>query len=144
KFTWMGTVYEDYEGILYRGRTVGDPGIVSGVVNYTSGVVGMSDYVVSGSPTALTVQSLWTRKAREHIANVTFSTSLAPIKPTGLTVSVLDVEGVQLLSTANLAGEVTGPHTHGKIDYESGLVEMQFGDYVLDSGLTAEEKAQWW
>lgn len=144
KFTWMGTVYEDYEGILYRGRTVGDPGIVSGVVNYTSGVVGMSDYVVSGSPTALTVQSLWTRKAREHIANVTFSTSLAPIKPTGLTVSVLDVEGVQLLSTANLAGEVTGPHTHGKIDYESGLVEMQFGDYVLDSGLTADEKAQWW
>lgn len=144
RFTWMGMVYEDFEGTIYRGRTASDPGIESGRMGYTSGLANMTDYVVAGSPTAFTLNSLWTRKPREHIANVTFSTPLSPIKPTGLVLSVLDTSGQQITATANLAGDITGTHAHGKIDYESGLVEIQFGDYVPDASLSAAQKAEWW
>lgn len=144
RFTWMGTVYEDFEGLIYRGRTDSNPGILSGALNYTSGIAAMSDYVVSGSASNFTLQSLWTRKPRERIANVVFSTSLAPVKPSGITISVLDVDGNQIIATANTSGDITGTHCHGKIDYASGLVECQFGDYVLASGLTAKERAEPW
>ena len=144
RFTWMGHVYEDFEGVVYRGRTPVDPGIPSGRMLYSSGIANLTDYVVGGPATAFTLDSLWTRKPRGHVANVTFSTSLSPIKPTGLSVSVLDTTGAQILATANLAGEVVGPHCHGVIDYDSGLVELQFGDYVIDSALTAAQKAEWW
>lgn len=144
QFTWMGTVYVDFEGKVYRGRTDTDPGIESGSINYQSGLVAMIDYVVSGSPTALTVQSCWSQKPRPALANVTFQTQLSPIKPTGLVLSVLDVSGQQIVGTANLAGEIVGTHTRGVIDYDTGLVEVQFGDFVLDGTLTAEDKAEWW
>lgn len=144
RFTWMGVTYEDFEGVIYRGRTSEDPGIACGRMIYTSGNANMNDYIVGANPATITINSLWTRKPREHVANVTYQTALAPIKPTGLTQSVIDTSGTQLIATADLDGIISGPHTHGKIDYDTGLVECQFGDYVLDSGLTAAQKAEWW
>lgn len=144
RFTWMGTNYEDFEGVLYRGRTSLNPGIDSGKVSYVSGQANMRDYVVAGPASSFALVSLFTRKAREHIANIVFSTALSPVKPAGLILSVLDVSGAQMIGTSDLSGNVTGVHIHGKIDFETGLVEIQFGDYVLDAGLSAAQKAQWW
>lgn len=144
RFTWMGTVYEDFEGRIYRGRTALDPGIESGGIDYTSGQAHMWDYVVSGSPTSFTLNSCFTRAGRNQVASVFFATNASPIKPTGLVFSVVDVEGTQITATSALDGTITGPHTKGVIDYETGLVEIQFGDYVLDSGLTTAQKLEWW
>lgn len=144
RFTWMGTVYEDYEGVIYRGRTLSNPGTPSGYLSYTSGLAAMEDYVVSGSPTAFTLDALWTRKGRASVANMTFATSLAPLKPSALILSVVDTGGTQRIGTSALDGSITGTHIRGVVDYESGLVEVQFGDYVLDSSLTAAQKLEWW
>ncbi|TXH82361.1 MAG: hypothetical protein E6Q74_05265 [Pseudoxanthomonas sp.] len=144
RFIWMGTTYDDFEGKIYRGRTDTDPGIHSGDIDYEAGVATMFDYIVSGSPSAFTLVSMFTTKGDALVANMVFSTSSAPIKPSALTLSVVDATGTQLLATSDLSGNLTGPHTKGKIDYESGLVEVQFGDYVLDSTLTTEQKAEWW
>ena len=144
RFTWMGTVFDDFEGRLYVGRTDVDPGLQVGGINYASGVAMLEDYTVSGSPTAFSLQSLWTFKPRGNVANVTFSTPVAPVVPGGLTLSILDVAGTQIIATANTSGVISGPHTRGVIDFETGLVEVQFGDYVLNSGLTVAQKAEWW
>ena len=144
RFTWMGTVYEDFEGKVYRGRTDSNPGIHSGDVNYSAGIVTMFDYVVSGSPTSFALNSMFTTKRRPAVANVAFTTSQAPLKPSALVLSVIDATGTQIIATSDLSGNLTGTHTKGKIDYDSGLVEVQFGDYVLDSTLTAAQKAEWW
>jgi hypothetical protein len=144
RFTWMGVAYDDFEGVIYRGRTESNPGIASGVINYSTGIVKMTDYVVGPSPQTVTINSLWTIKKIPETANVVFNTVLAPVKPTGLVMSVVDITGTQLLGTADLSGNITGPHMHGKIEYETGLVEIQFGDYVLDSSLTAAQKAEPW
>lgn len=144
-FTWMGTVYVDFEGVLYRGRSDTDPGFAAGTIDYESGIATMTDYVASGSPTAFSLDSLWTRNGRhEPIATITFNTALAPIKPTGLVVSVVDVAGNQLIATADLDGNLLASHIYGRIDYESGLVELQFGDFVTAAALTDEARAEWW
>jgi hypothetical protein len=144
RFTWMNNVYDDFEGTIYINRTNFDPGIGCGSMDYTAGTAKMAYYVVDGPASALTLNSLWTRKPREHIANITFNAILAPLQPSGLVFSVLDVSGQQLIGTSDNDGNLAGDFIHGKIDYQSGLVEVQFGSYVLDSGLTAEEKTQWW
>ena len=144
RFVWMGTTYEDFEGVVYRGRTINNPGIACGAVSYSSGLCTMYDYIVSGSPSSFSLDSCWTTKARTKIANVTFNTQIAPIKPGALVINVVDVDGGNLTATSGNDGMLEATHIRGKVDYETGLVEIQFGDYVLDSGLTAEQKAEWW
>lgn len=142
RFTWMGTTYDDYEGVIYRGRTSSNPGIVSGKIDYRTGIATMSDYVVGTA--GFTLNSLWTSKGEWHTAQIYFRTPVSPIKPTGFVFSVLDVGGTQITATADFDGTITGSHCIGKIDYETGVVEMLFGDYVDDADLTDEQKAQWW
>ncbi|WP_088888156.1 hypothetical protein [Diaphorobacter nitroreducens] len=143
-FTWMGVDYQDFEGTLYRGRTASSPGIASGTVDYAAGLALLSDYVVSGSPTAFTLTSLWTRHAPWSTASVFFRTQSSPIKPGGITLLLVDLAGAALTAVADNAGNFTGTHMRGRMDFEHGVGELQFGDYVLDSALTAAEKAEWW
>jgi hypothetical protein len=146
KFTWMGTSYVDFEGVLYRGRTSTDPGIASGLMDYTRGMAQMIDYVVpvGANPASFTLDSLWTGKRPSTVANVTFTTQLAPVKPSGIVVSVVGIDGTQVIATGSIDGSMTGTHVQGKMDYETGQCEIQYGDYVLDSALTDEQKAEWW
>ena len=145
QFVWMGQTYTDFEGVIYRGRTDSNPGIASGTIGYQNGVVLMTDYVVGGAgPTDFQLQSLWTQNAPWTTASVFFRTQAAPIKPTGAVLTLLDVEGNALTATGDLNGNMLGAHMWGKIDYLTGLVELQFGDFVDDATLTAADKLEWW
>ena len=145
QFVWMGQTYTDFEGVIYRGRTDSSPGIASGTIGYQNGVVLMTDYVVGGAgPTDFQLQSLWTQNAPWTTARLFFRTQAAPIKPTGCTLTLLDVEGNALAATGDLNGNMLGAHMWGKIDYLTGLVELQFGDFVDDATLTAADKLEWW
>jgi len=144
-FRWMGYEYSDFEGVIYRGRTDSNPGIASGSISYTAGTVRMTDYVVGGTgPTDFQLLSLWTQNIPWSTACLFFRTQAAPIKPTGAVLTLLDVEGNALTATADLNGNLLGAHMWGKIDYLTGLVELQFGDFVLDADLTAADKIEWW
>ncbi len=97
-----------------------------------------------GSPTSFTLQSLWTSKESWRTSSVFFMTEAAPIQPGEITITLLDVAGERIDITADINGDLTGPHATGKINFQTGLGEIQFGDLVLDSSLSAEEKAEWW
>jgi hypothetical protein len=144
RFTWMGQVYEDFEGVLYRGRTASSPGIASGTLNLAAGLANMTDWVVSGSPTSFTLQSLWTRRIAWTAASVFFRTQAAPIKPSGLTLFMLDAQGNPLTAVGDNAGNFVGDHMLGRLDYEYGVAELQFGDFVSDADLTPAQKLEWW
>lgn len=144
RFTWMGQVYEDYEGVLYRDRTSVSPGIASGRVDYAAGQAIMTDYVVGPNPGSITLQSLWTSKGDWRTASVFFMTSASPIQPGQITISCLDAAGELITVDCDLYGNLTGPHATGKFEFQNGLGELQFGDFVLDSSLTAAQKAEWW
>lgn len=144
RLAWMGQVYDDYDGRLYRGRTATAPGVEAGHVDYSAGTAQITDYIVGPNPETIGVQSLWTRRRAEYVANIVFTAQLSPLKPAGIVVSVVDVTGAQLVLTSAIDGTVSGTHAHGMVDYETGQCEISFGDYVLDASLTAAEKAEWW
>ena len=147
QFQWMGTVYQDFEGVLYRGRTEVDPGIVSGRMDYAAGHALMTDYVVGGTgPTDFTLQSLWTQNAPWNTASLFFSTEAAPLRAGGggFVLTVVDIKGNTLTANVDALGNITGSHMWGKVEFSRGQVELQFGDFVLDADLTAAQKAEWW
>lgn len=145
QFRWRLDTYTDFEGTIYRDRTSGSPGIASGVIDYSTGQVLMYDYGTAGDVTGGKVlQSLWTRRRAWTTACIFFRTQAAPIKPTGVVLNLIDTTGNNLTATGDLDGNLTGAHMRGKIEYLTGIVELQFGDYVLDTALTPEQKAEWW
>jgi hypothetical protein len=147
QFQWMGTVYQDFEGVLYRGRTDTDPGIASGRIDYAAGHALMTDYVVGGSgPTDFTLQSLWTQNAPWSTASLFFCTEAAPLRAGagGFVLTVVDTQGNTLTANVDALGNITGAHMWGKIEFARGQVELQFGDFVDDTSLTAADKAEWW
>lgn len=144
QFVWMGETYVDFEGVIYRDRTDSNPGIASGRIDYAAGTVRMTDYVVGANPATITLQSLWTRRSAWKTASIFMRTQAAPIKPTGYVLTLTDTAGNALTATGDLSGNLLGTHMWGRIDYLTGMVELQFGDFVLDSSLTAAQKAEWW
>lgn len=144
RFTWMGHVYEDYDGDIVRDRTSTDPGTPSGTMDYTNGLALLTDYVVGPNPQTINVGSIWTVRRNWLTASVFMRTQAAPIQPTGFVMNLSDSRGNAITATADINGDITGTHLRGKITYETGEVDLQFGDYVLDSSLTAEEKDEWW
>ncbi|PVY62744.1 hypothetical protein C8E08_0005 [Paracidovorax citrulli] len=144
RFAWMGETYEDFEGVLYRGRTSNAPGIASGSMDYAAGLARMTDYVVGPSPTTVTLQSLWTRRVPWSTGSIFFRTQSAPLKPGGVVLSVLDLHGNALTATTGTDGAFAGTHMRGRMDFESGVGELQFGDFVDPATLTDGQKAEWW
>lgn len=144
RFEWMGQVYEDYEGVIYRGRTDTNPGIASGLLDLDGGKALMTDYVVGPNPQAVRVLSLWTRKGKWKTASTFFRTAAAPVQPTTIIVNVTDVNGGQLLIQGDGLGNLQGDHAWGTFDYQSGCGQLQFGDFLLASSLTDKDKAEWW
>ncbi|WOP15764.1 hypothetical protein [Ottowia sp. SB7-C50] len=147
QFAWMGQVYQDFEGVIYRGRTATNPGTVSGQLDYANGQAIMTDWVVGGSgPSDFTLQSLYTRKGQWKTASLFFNTIAAPLRPGpgGFALSVVDAAGNVLTASVNSQGAISGDHMTGAVHFATGSVELQFGDFVLDSSLTAAEKTEWW
>jgi len=144
RFGWMGHTYEDYDGAIVRDRTTGDAGTVSGTMDYANGLANMTDYVVGANPQTITIQSLWTTRRSWLTASIFMRTQAAPLRPTGFVMNLSDSQGNAITATGDALGAITGTHLRGKITYETGEVDLQFGDYVLDSSLTAAQKAEWW
>ena len=146
QFTWMGHTYADYDGDLIRDRTTPGTGFFAGRVNYAGGIAEIIDYVVDPAYDAedLTITSLWTVRQKWTTASIFMRTQIAPLKPAGFVMNLSDTEGNAITASAGIDGMITGTHLRGKVDFETGVVELQFGDYVLDSSLTAEQKLEWW
>ena len=147
RFRWMGTIYDDFEGQLYRGRTDSAPGILSGTLDYASGLALMTDYVVGGTgPTDFQLLSLFTQAQAPTTSSVFFNTEAAPLRPGagGFVLTVVDTEGATLTANVDVQGSVSGDHMRGRIEFARGGVELQFGDFVDDATLSPAEKSQWW
>lgn len=146
RFTWMGQVFEDFEGVLYRGRTATDPGFVAGQINYSSGIAQVTDYVVSGPATQFTLDSLWTVRQKWSTASLFFHVDTAPIRAGagGFVLTCTDTQGNNLTANVDGQGNITGPHMRGRVEFARGGVELQFGDYVLATELTDAQKLEWW
>ncbi len=144
QFSWMGHVFTDHDGALFRDRTALAPGFVAGQINYSAGTAQVTDYVVDGPADQFTLDSCWTVRQNWTTASIFMRTQASPVKPSGFVMNLSDTKGNAITATGDINGAITGTHLKGTIDYETGVVELQFGDYATDANLTAEQKAEWW
>ena len=143
QFSLYGHTYRDIDGWLYRDSTDSNIGTLAGNVDYLGGVAHVSDWIVGAG--GFVLQSLWTIRSQQwHTSRVYFRTAEAPLKSGGITLSIVDATGAQIIVTSTAQGRFEGLHTTGYIDYQTGVGELLFGDYVVAATLTDAQKAEWW
>lgn len=143
QFTWMGHTYEDVDGDLIRDRTASSLGTVAGRMDYEAGIAYLTDYLVT-TTAALVLQSLWTTRKQWTAGNVFFRTPAAPVAVQGITLNLSDANGNAITLTPDLEGYFNTAQSRGRIDYQAGLAEIQFGAFVDAATLTDAERAEWW
>lgn len=143
QFTWMGHTYQDVDGDLIRERTASNPGTVAGRMDYQAGIAYLADYLVT-TTAALVLQSLWTTRKQWTAGNVFFRTPAAPVAVQGITLNLSDAQGNVLTLTPDLEGYFNTAQSRGRIDYQAGLTEIQFGAFVEAAALSDAERAEWW
>lgn len=130
QFTAGGHRYVDRAGVLVRdpSPTTGSGDNV-GSVDYVGGSVTITD--LDGGLTDFAIVSLLTRYGDWLGIDANFRTQVSPIKPEALSVTAVTEDGVQISASANEDGDIVGEWISGKINYQFGTAELQFGKIVL-------------
>jgi hypothetical protein len=144
-FAFGGRRYIDRQGTLYH--TI-DPatgaGTVGGTINYTSGQITLTDYA-SGSSPAFSVLALLTEVNPVPISVLHSRTPGAPLRPGSFFIQANRMsDGALISAIADNDGNLSTANLHGYIDVVTGVFAVAFGAWVLDSSLTADDKAEPW
>jgi len=138
RFTLGGTNFTDGAGL---GVVYWDDNTIAGSVNYETRTVTLSTHT-GGSTIAVTslvsVYGDWIGYA------YSFRTPGSPVQPGSLVISAVAHDGTLLTAAADANGDITGDLAEGYIEQDMGVAYVRFGESVLDSSLTPEEKAEPW
>ena len=139
RFILGGDTFIDRTSTLYRNI---DPatgsGTASGSVQYGTGIVELNSWTPNDD-NALVLQSLTTTTDLPPINHLSFRTPTIPIRPGSLTVVVSLLNGGQLTLTANEQGVIETSQAHGKINYDTGFVDLYF---YTKTEITAANRAE--
>lgn len=147
RFTWNNQTYRDYgNGTIYRHASPWTTQTTdvhyAGTVDYTTRKVTLTDYV--GGPGAIAVLSCLTRLG-DWTANYFYARAPgSPLRPGSLYIQATKTNGTLLSAIADATGVIETTEMHGVVDQEMGIISINFGKYVLDSSLTADEKTLPW
>ena len=143
-FKLNSKTYFDRSGVLYNDHDTDNGSATAvGSVDYSTGLVTISAFN-SGAVSDFTVYSLLTQFGLWQADRLYFRTPGAPIQPASLAFRANLWDGTQVTATSAFDGTITADKINGTIDYETGIVSIEFGVYVLDSGLSEDDKALGW
>lgn len=136
-------VYVDRAGLLVKDPSnTTNSGTPAGAVNYATGIVTIEDFpgnvAASASVICLTRYGVWQE------FDLKFRISGAPIQPASLALRANRAsDSVQITADSALNGDISGA-ADGTVDFQFGIASVLFGSWVADSGLTSQEKLEWW
>lgn len=134
RFTFKGRTYVDRNGGLYHSiDPVSGAGIYAGAIDYAAGAASLTQWLPGGNNT-VQIQSLLTQIADPGTAGIFFRTPGSPLRPGNFTLRATTLDGVQVTATADINGLISGSLVRGTVDWESGVVRVQFGSMVLAAG----------
>lgn len=143
-FSACGRTYYDKNGTLYdKFNTANGSGTPAGSVDYAQGVALLTEWLAASSP-AFTLLAGLTKIGEFWTIESSFRTPGSPLRPASLYVQITTADGRLLTGTADQNGIITGPEMTGSVQQDMGVVTVKYGQLVLDSSLTAAEKAQSW
>jgi hypothetical protein len=141
----LGTrTYYDRNGTLLYGL---DPdtgaGTAAGSIDYSSGIATLTSWEGGIAP-VFSVLALLTELAPLPVGVVHGRTPGSPLRPGTFYIQANRPDGTLVSGTADNNGFVTGTGVHGTVDVVTGVYAVGFGAFVLDSSLSADDKAEPW
>lgn len=116
----------DRDGLLYRNiNPANGSGIQSGLVRYGTGISEIDSWT-PGADNTIKLESLTTTTDLPPVNKVCFRTPIIPIRAQSLTVVAASLDFGQLTLTADENGKIETSRAHGSINYDTGLVSIDF------------------
>lgn len=131
---WGTEQYVDRDGILYKNiDSKTNAGIAVGTVNYGARTATLATYPANQSAPIQRLACL-TAKAGFSTTRLFFRTPGAPVRPGSLQITAVRVDtGAIVTAQADSNGFLNSGIIHGKIDQQTGIVELHFTTDPLDS-----------
>jgi hypothetical protein len=144
EFEWQGKTYIDREGAIYTDwdRQTGSANAV-GVIDYATGIMTLNSYTGGGSNT-VTIKTLLTAKGEWYAWWTHFRTPGAPLRPMSFYIRATLLDGSVISAIPDGQGVISTPEMEGTVDYETGIVQVDFGKRLLDANLDPAVKLQPW
>lgn len=143
-FTLGGRVYTDRAASLYYGMSaITDAGALGGSVDYATGVATITSWV-GGASATITLNALLTQVGALPIMLVSGRAPGSPLRPGSFYMQANQIDGTLISATADVNGKIDTTTMHGYVDVTTGVFQVAFGRYVLDSSLTSGDKAESW
>lgn len=139
RFDFGGKTYVDRNGQLFTNinNTTG-AGDYAGTIDYSVGTVNISNW----SPSFVNIvalRSLLTDMSIQPVDMVTFRLPTSPIRQGSLQIrATAFAGGAHLTATADMDGVINTSTMFGYINYETGVVQVRFGAWVVPTGHESE------
>ena len=133
-FTLGGKRYFDRNGrLFYDLNLLTNAATQAGTLDYASGTATLTGWV-PGQANGIVTQSLLTTLDGQPVDEAVFRIPVVPIRPGTLQILATTLTGTNVNVTANVSGDISGTNVLGQVDYETGIVRVRFGTYVLAAG----------
>lgn len=101
-----------------------------GSINYESGIA-----TVEQAPAgAVSLQALAGTVSANPVDTAVWRIPASPIRPASLQITATPLSGGQLNVRADNGGKISGGNVEGTVDYETGVVRVRFGKWVVAAG----------
>ncbi len=132
----FGDIYDDSQGNIKKFST----NVTVGSINYNTGHISilseMEDLTKNRTCTLTAGSSAFDLEERTAWR---FRCPGSPITPGSFTLQATSKEGTLLSATADFDGNVLGDKINGEIDYQTGVVKLSFGEWLVISEHTGED-----
>lgn len=139
RFDFSGKTYVDRNGQLFTNiNNATGAGDYAGTIDYSTGVVNISNWTPS-YVNIVALRSLLTDMSIQPVDMVTFRLPTSPIRQGSLQVrATAFAGGAHLTATADMDGVINTSTMFGYINYETGVVQIRFGGWVVPTGHESE------
>ena len=101
-----------------------------GSINYETGIA-----TVEQAPAgAVSLQALAGTVSANPVDTAVWRIPASPIRPASLQITATPLSGGQLNVRADNGGKISGGNVEGTVDYETGVVRVRFGKWVVAAG----------
>lgn len=139
RFEYRGRTYVDRAGALYYGvDAVSGAGTYAGTIDYSSSVVKIDAWAAGALGSTINVTSLLSRADNAGVSYFDFRTPGAPIQVGAFTVRATTLNGVEITAAADINGDIVTSAMRGKVDWDAGFAQIDFGEYVPAAGNESE------
>lgn len=136
RFAYGDLIYFDRAGQLYHSlNPANGAATAAGAINLESGVATLTSWT-PGAANSVTVHSLLTRIAGQAVDQATFRTAAKPVRAGSFQLRANQLDGTLITCTAGLDGILQTLALDGSIDYQNGIVQVRFGQWVVATTVT--------